>query len=280
MVATVPIYSVSTRRGRIDPSELLETVIEQIEGGVGLITIHPTPTRRLIAQARRRLVPWTSRGGGLVIRDLLLSEEEENVYMRILPSLIQIARRHGTVVSIGAAFRSANIFDANDDVQRSEIRLQLELADYISEHGVGVILESPGHARPSEIRAIARRLRPSGYPIMPLGPIPTEIAVGFDHVAGAIGATLMGILGCAHILAAVTRQEHTGDIPTLESTIEAIETARVAAHIIDLETIGADEEDLSIATLRAKSHSCVAGSRRMGCHRCGYACPLLPGNVR
>lgn len=45
---------------------------------------------------------------------------------------------------------------------------------------------------------------------MPLGPIPTDIAIGMDHIAAAIGATIMGIEGCANIISTVTREEHTG----------------------------------------------------------------------
>lgn len=134
-----------------------------------------------------------------------------------------------------------------DEVQQAEIKAQMTLASEIAEAGVGVIIESPRHARPSDIQVCARHLAQSGFPIMPLGPIPTDAAVGLDHVAAAIGATLMGVEGAAHILAAVTREEHTGGIPTLASTIEAAQATRVAAHIIDIHQINATEIDEQIA---------------------------------
>ncbi|MET0461780.1 MAG: phosphomethylpyrimidine synthase ThiC, partial [Chitinophagaceae bacterium] len=208
------------------------------------------------------------------IEDLLATQRTDNVYMRIMPEVVRAALRYGTVLSIGASFRSANIFDALDEVQLVEIEAQLALAAEIAEAGVGVIIESPGHARPADIQACSRRLAKSGFPIMPLGPIPTDAAVGFDHVAAAIGATLMGIEGAAHILAAVTREEHTGGIPTLDSTIEAVRAAWVAAHVIDIHQMDATELDAQIVAQRAEHHTCIAGKQTAGCSRCGLLCPL------
>jgi phosphomethylpyrimidine synthase len=109
---------------------------------------------------------------------------------------------------------------------------------------------------------------------MPLGPIPTDAAIGEDHVAAAIGATLFGLQGCGNILAAVTREEHTGGIPSVKSTLEAVRASRVAAHIIDLALLEDVATDSRIAGERANSRTCVVGKRSRGCSRCGKACPL------
>lgn len=272
--ATLPIYTTPAKDGRIDRVALLERAVEQIEGGVGLLTIHPTASHALIGMARRRRVPWTSRGGGLVIADLLARSHDENVYRAILRDLACHARRHGTVLSLGATFRAANIFDAADAVQMAEIRVQLELAQELTREGVGVVLESPGHARPADIRRLGALLATSGFPIMPLGPMPTDAALDFDHVAAAIGATLMGLAGAAHILAAVTREEHTGGIPSLASTVEAVRAARVAAHVIDIDRLGATERDDAVSLARASHRTCIHDREKPGCSRCARACPL------
>src|SRR5687767_1904860 len=47
LASALPIYFVQPRRGLIDSKELLETAIRQMEGGVALLTIHPTPSREL-----------------------------------------------------------------------------------------------------------------------------------------------------------------------------------------------------------------------------------------
>jgi len=271
---TLLVYTVSRNNGRIDPDELFDIALEQMANGVGLLTIHPTPTKELVDAAQKRIVPWTSRGGGLIITDLIASQSQDNAYKKILPDLVAAALRHGAVLSIGATFRSANIFDSLDRVQQAEIEAQLTLASEIAEAGVGIIIESPGHARPADIIACARRLAKSGFPIMPLGPIPTDIAIGWDHVAAAIGATLMGIEGGTHILAAVTREEHAGNVPTLESTLEAVRTARIAAHVIDIHQLAATDSDARVVTQRAEHHTCVAGKQSSGCSRCATTCPL------
>lgn len=273
--ATVPVYTARSGKQGIEPKELLEIILEQIENGVGMITIHPTPTKRLYDLAQSRLVPYTSRGGGIIIQDMSLKGwASENPYMLILPEIISSARKNDTVLSIGAAFRSANIFDSNDEVQKQEIEFQMEIAKDIAKAGVGVIIESPGHSKPKDIKNIASLLRNGGFPVMPLGPIPTDAAIGLDHVSAAIGATLLGLEGCAHILAAVTRQEHTGGNPSIEATVESVRAARIAAHIIDIHLLGDDSLDFEIALSRAKNKSCIEGKQNQECERCGYVCPL------
>lgn len=272
--ATLPVYTARRSNARIDPNQLLDIAMQQIEGGVGLLTIHPTPTLQLIEKARSRIIPWTSRGGGMIIEDLLASDGKLNAYLKILPELISSAKSNGTTLSLGASFRSATIFDSMDLAQQSELDAQLRIASEIAAAGVDVIIESPGHARPADIRLCAERLSASGFPVMPLGPLPTDAAIGFDHVAAAIGATLMGMEGSAHILAAVTREEHTGGVPSIQSTVEAVETARIAAHVIDIHLLNETKIDAKITSHRAANHTCVFGKLSEGCSRCGSTCPL------
>ncbi|OUS76296.1 hypothetical protein B1748_13630 [Paenibacillus sp. MY03] len=275
IASTLPVYMARDKTERIDPRRLLDVALEHIEGGVGMITIHPTPSREIVNMTSRRLTRWTSRGGGIIIRDLeARGWENENAYMQILNELAEAARKCGTIISLGASFRSANIFDSFDEAQQAEIREQLRLAEMLTKLGVGVVIESPGHARPADINKVAAILKKSGYPIMPLGPIPTDTAVGQDHISSSIGATLMGMAGAAHILAAVTREEHTGGVPTLNSTVEAVQTAKVAAHIIDLHLLTDDHDDYVIAQQRSDNRSCVIGKKGKGCARCGVVCPL------
>ena len=276
VAATLPVYLVNRKDNIIDVIELLEIIIEQMENGVGVITIHPTVNKEIFSESKKRMVPITSRGGGIVTKDLIAKEfKEENVYLKILPKIISHARKHGVVLSIGTIFRSGNIFDSNDKAQRMEIELQISLAKVISQYDVGVIIESPGHARPRDIKEISKVLRRAGFPVMPLGPIPTDAAVGMDHISSAIGATIMGLEGCAHILAAVTREEHTGGRPTIESTVESINATRIAAHIIDIHNNNDTGIDMEIAQSRAKSNTCVYGRGTEYCDRCKELCPLM-----
>lgn len=279
VAACLPVYSATIKQGNICSTELLDIAIEQMEGGVGILTIHPTPSKSIQQLAKSRLVPCTSRGGGLIITDAESRNwQGDNAYLKILDELIHHAKLNGTVLSLGASYRSANIFDSCDAAQQAEISSQIELANQIRYRGVGVIIESPGHARPADIKRVATLLRPAGCPIMPLGPIPTDIAIGMDHVSSAIGATLLGLENCAHILAAVTREEHTGKVPSISSTIEAVMATRIAAHIIDLHTCSNNDDvvaaDYAIASERAAKRTCIIGKESAGCDRCIDACPL------
>lgn len=273
--ATLPIYSISKEKFKIDHFELLEIILEQMENGVGMITIHPTANREIFNLSKSRLVPVTSRGGGMVIKDLLAREfNEENVYMKILPDIITYAKKYQVAISIGASFRSANIFDSRDNAQLLEIQEQIKIADEIHSNGVGVILESPGHAKPKDILEISSILKETPYPIMPLGPIPTETSIGMDHISAAIGASIMGLEGCSNIISTVTRDEHTGGIPSIETTLEAIQTSKITAHIIDIHRLHDVEEDRKIAIDRAKNHTCIYGKESRYCDRCSQLCPL------
>jgi len=178
-------------------------------------------------------------------------------------------------LSIGTTYRPGCIFDSLDEAHINEISLQISIAKMIRTNGVSVIIEGPGHCRPTDINKVSEILLDSRCPIMTLGPIPIDSAVGFDHIAAAIGATIMGINGCAHILSAVTREEHTGGIPTANSTIEAIECAHIAAKIIDLEMLGEDNMERHFARLRSEKQSCVANNDSKGCSRCSNLCPLI-----
>lgn len=275
VASALPVYGLDRRSSVIDPGHLLDRCLSLMDLGVGMLTIHPTPSHELIALAQSRHVPWTSRGGGILIKDLLITGGKENAYLRILPELAQAARKHGVALSLGASFRSANILDSLDAAQLSEIASQVTLADELRDSGVMVMLEGPGHASPSSIRRVAEILGATGHPIVPLGPIPTDTAAGQDHISSAIGATLLGLQGAAHLLAAVTREEHTGGVPTLNSTIEAVEAARVAAHVIDLGRLQDQSEDKKVVLARAEAKSCVVDRNKPGCSRCADACPLI-----
>lgn len=275
IVSTLPIYQCRASNGLIDDNQLLEIIQQQIESSIGLITIHPTVNFKLMQLAQSRIVPWTSRGGVMVMKDLSNRHfQVDNVYLRILDGIIKAALKTRTVISIGASFRSANIFDSLDECQIEEFKFQKQIADYIHQRGVDVIIEGPGHSSPKRLREIARHYTEMGYPIMPLGPIPTDIAIDQDHIASSIGAVILGMLDCVDIITSVTREEHTGKIPTLESSIEAIKASKIAAHIIDMDKLDDYSQDQEIVAFRTAHQTCIFGKKNSGCSRCAHVCPL------
>lgn len=272
VAATLPIYTVSDKKN-FDERELIEIIHEQLEGGVGLITIHPTASRELLDKVKNRITPITSRGGNIIANDMISNNRDENLYLKILDDIIDLCNKFSCAISIGTTFRSSNIIDAYDEAHILELKQQILLANYISKRNIGVIIEAPGHANPSKIDLICEILNQCQYPIMPLGPIVTDVGIGMDHITSSIGATIMGIKGCVQVISAVTKEEHTGNIPSIDSVIEAINTARLTAHIIDMEI----KKDFSIDEMIAldRQSSCIYNSTKIGCTRCGELCPLI-----
>lgn len=274
VVSTLPIYQVKVYNNSVSKSDLLDKIHEQIESGVGIVTIHPTPTFNLIELSKSRFVPITSRGGAIVVKDLLERKPTDNVYIEILDDIINICRNHSVAISIGASFRSANIFDSLDLCQIEEFRIQNELGQYIYNKGVSVIVEGPGHSRLETLKKISKYYIDMNFPIMPLGPIPTDIAIGEDHIASVIGASVLGMLGCVDIITSVTREEHTGKIPSTSSSIEAVKAAKIAAHILNIDKVNDDSYDRFIVADRMKNQTCIYGKNSSGCSRCAHVCPL------
>ena len=129
-------------------------------------------------------------------------------------------------------------------------------------------------------------IRKIGVPFMPLGPIPTDASVGFDHVASAIGASQLGYLGIAKIFHSITREEHTGNVPSIDSIIEGLKSARTAAHIVNISLFpNYATLDKHVALTRAHNKTCVINqglfaedtneSYSAGCNRCKHECPLI-----
>ena len=273
IAGTVPVYQTVSYNHTIDKNELLDLIQLQADGGVRLITIHPTPSTDLLESSKNRLVPITSRGGAAVCIDMLKNNRKDNVYIQILDEIIKIANQYSVVLSIGSSFRSANIHDALDSTYYLELNKQIEIADYCCQRNVKVIIETPGHISPQGINELCDYLNKScQHPIMPLGPIPTDCAFEQDDLAASIGAVLMGTRGCADILSVVTRDEHLGGIPSKDSLIEAIKKYSVAKHIIDIYKTNDTSRDYNTALMRSERRSCIIEGK--DCSRCAAICPL------
>lgn len=271
---TVPVYQAVTRNHIIHQRQLTDIIQEQAEGGVKLITIHPTPDRNLLEMSKLRRVPITSRGGAAVCADLILNRRAENVYMLALDDIIKISRVHHITLSIGSSFRSANLYDAIDKTYLYELSKQIEIAEYCYHHGVNVIVETPGHASPQNLFRLCEKLKYAcPFPIMPLGPLPTDCALDQDDYAASVGAVLMGTRDCADILSVVTKDEHTGGVPTIDSIISALEKYSVAKHIIDIYKLQDTQVDDAISLQRSTVKSCIFEPGK-NCDRCGALCPL------
>lgn len=271
--ATIPIYQVYRPGKSVEKSRLLDLMEQQMAEGVSIVTIHPTANVELEKMSRKRIVPCTSRGGSMVLASMYIENRNDNLFADMLDDIAKLASQYESTISIGTTFRSGTVIDACDEVYWCELKRQLEISQYLKNRGVTTIIETPGHADAVAIERICQHLGPTGELVMPLGPMPTDIAMEYDDMAACIGATLMGISNCADVLAVVTREEHLGGIPTLDSLVEAIHKYRVAAHIINMKKTGDRAADLEVSMKRHEQKSCSYNSKEK-CIRCDFACPL------
>jgi phosphomethylpyrimidine synthase len=283
-VGTLPHYSVFKQEKGIDKNALMEIIDEMGSYGVNFMTLHLTSVLNLLEIARSyRKIPTTARGGGLALKDALLNKREVNIFIDNFDEILKLFLKYNITLSVGTTFRPARISEALDVVQMEEIKLQSKYIAYAKSKGVNVIMEGVGHLPLSRIQEYCSYIEPIKTPLMTLGPIPTDATIGFDHVSSAIGATVIAMHGNLGIINSVTSEEHTGKIPSEDSIIEGLKSARVAAHLINLIRFERYRDiDDAIADNRERLKSCVVSGgifnatipTKEECDRCRYMCPL------
>lgn len=270
-VGTIPHYLCFDPERGIDDTLLLETIEEQAESGVAFMTLHLTANLELAERALTRSIPIISRGGSLILRDLKANHRKENVLQRNLGKIISILKKHNVAVSIGTTFRPSTQQDALDDVHLAEIKMQKEIGMYLKQQGIRVMMEGIGHIAFNKIPDFVSLLRENMYiPFMPLGPIVSDRTNGQDHITSSIGASYIASLNGADIINAVTREEHTGGIPTIHSILEAIDAAASVVKIVD-----ECRFPEFFQKTRPIYHNCLGTTEIVGCTRCSNKCPFI-----
>ena len=242
MVGTVPIYQVMVEfacRGEpydeITPDDIFSVIEKHAQQGVDFITVHCGVTRDSVERLEKegRIGGVVSRGGAFLIRWMERHDRENPLYQDF-GQLVEIARNYDVTLSLGDGLRPGAIADATDRCQVQELVTLGELARYAFDQNVQVMIEGPGHIPLDQIvlnvqleKALCR-----GAPFYVLGPLPTDIAPGYDHITAAIGGAIAAAAG-ADFLCYVTPAEHLR-LPTVEDVREGVIAARIAAHCGDV----------------------------------------------
>ncbi len=241
---TVPIYQ-SARMKKIvvdmDEDDFFKSVEKHAKDGVDFMTIHAGVNWITVERLKRsnRLLGVVSRGGAIIV-GWMLHNEMENPYYKHFDYLLEILKEYDVTVSLGDAFRPGCIYDA-DRVKYEEYIILGELVEKCRDAGVQCIVEGPGHMPIDEIESSVKTMKivTKNAPLYLLGPLVTDIALGYDHVASAIGAAVAGMAG-ADFICYVTPAEHLA-LPSVEDVKEGVIVTKIAAHVIDLVKEGVRE---------------------------------------
>jgi len=240
-LGTVPIYEAEFRVAKrssiydMTAEDLFEVIEEHGKQGVDYITVHCGITFETLRryQNENRLTGIVSRGGGLIAAWMLKNKEENPLY-KYYDRLLEIAREYDMTLSLGDGLRPGSLNDSTDRAQISELMIIGELVERARKAGVQTMVEGPGHIPLNEIQTnvqIQKKLTKNA-PFYILGMLPTDIAAGFDHIAGAIGGALAGWYG-ADMLCYITPAEHVG-LPTVADVKDGVIAFKIAAHIADI----------------------------------------------
>lgn len=241
-VGTVPIYqvavdSVKTSGGIIHmtPDAMFNTVEAQARDGVDFMTIHAGVTRSALERLRKqgRTTDIVSRGGAF-LATWMLYHQKENPFFEHFDRLLEIASEYDITLSLGDGLRPGSIADATDRAQIQELLTLGELAQTARDKGVQIIIEGPGHVPLDQVQTqvvLEKRLC-NEAPFYVLGPLVTDIAAGYDHIACAIGGAVAGMAG-ADFLCYVTPAEHLR-LPTVDDVRDGVVASKIAAHAADI----------------------------------------------
>jgi phosphomethylpyrimidine synthase len=241
-VGTVPIYQAAVETAKkmggiihLTPDLLFEAVQAQADEGVDFMTIHCGVTLDALERLRlqNRTTDIVSRGGAF-LATWMLHHQRENPFFEDFDRLLAIAKQYDITLSLGDGLRPGCLADATDRAQIHELLTLGELTKKAWDAGVQIIIEGPGHIPLHEVEAnvlLQKRLC-QGAPFYVLGPLVTDIAAGYDHIACAIGGAVAGMAG-ADFLCYVTPAEHL-KLPSSEDVREGVIASRIAAHGADI----------------------------------------------
>jgi phosphomethylpyrimidine synthase len=259
-IGTVPIYQAAVKIlqekkaiSEMTAEDMFAVIEENGLDGVDFITVHCGVNRCSVAavEGQGRVLGIVSRGGSMTANWMYCNKRENPLY-EDYDRLVEIAHRYDMVLSLGDGLRPGAIDDATDQGQLQELIILGELASRARAAGVQVMIEGPGHVPITEIEANIKLQKKicQGAPFYVLGPLPTDIAPGYDHITSAIGGAIAGAAG-ADFLCYVTPAEHLR-LPTLADVREGVIAARIAAHIADIAkgVRGARERDRKMSQCR------------------------------
>ena len=238
-LGTVPVYELACFPGKkfysMTENDFIDIIRKQAEEGVDFFTVHSGITRECLSIIKNnpRIMNIVSRGGALIAAWMEVNGKE-NPFFSKFDEIVDIAREHDIVLSLGDSLRPGAISDATDRLQLQELLVLGDLQKRALSMGVQIIIEGPGHVPLDQIEANVKLQKSicHGAPFYVLGPLVTDSAPGYDHITGAIGGAIAAWHG-ADFLCYVTPAEHLR-LPDAEDVKNGVMASRIAAHAADI----------------------------------------------
>lgn len=255
MVGTVPIYETTRRFGLLTwtTDDLFRVIEEQAEQGVDYMTLHCGVTRESVARidAHPRVCGIVSRGGSIHAAWIRVHGKENPLYEQF-DRLLALLAKYDVTISLGDGLRPGANWDSTDAGQLAELLVLGDLQQRALRAGVQTMVEGPGHIPLDEIQAnvMLEKKVCHGAPFYTLGPLPTDIAAGYDDIAGCVGGAIAAAAG-VDMLCDLTPAEHLR-LPTVDDIHRGTISTKIAAHIGDLvkNVKGARERDRRMSEAR------------------------------
>lgn len=239
MVGTVPMYDaigyMEKPLVKLTKNDLLEVVRAHAEDGVDFMTIHCGINKSVIKTFKEtgRLMNIVSRGGSLLFGWMEVTGNE-NPFYEFYDEVLEICHEYDVTISLGDSCRPGCLYDSNDATETAEMIELGKLCKRAWAAGVQVMVEGPGHMALDEIAAnmkLQKRLCHNA-PFYVLGPLVTDIGVGYDHITAAIGGAISASSG-ADFLCYVTPAEHLC-LPNAQDVLDGLMSTKIAAHAADI----------------------------------------------
>lgn len=256
------------------------------------IEVFPTITKeslKILSGSQGVIKRVISRAGNIVAH-YVQSSGCENPFYTDFDWFLEQAREKEITLIFGNGLRAACLADAFDEVQMYEVKLVKKLAQKAIDKNVQVIAGVFGHVDPSKTEFFKKVRQEIPIPIGGLGPLSTDIALGYDHINAAIGVVMFREY--LDWVSVITPAEHIG-MPSFSDAADGITAFNIARHILDLKERRNQERDLQMAKARMNKLWCagmpeialnpyspmilrVAKEKRSnGCTLCGDWCPFV-----
>ena len=260
-VGNVPLYQAFCEANRkyqdpnkMDAEFLFDLIEQQCVDGMSFMAIHCGINLYTIERLKKqgyRYGGLVSKGGTYMVSWMMANGRENPLYEQF-DRVAGILAKYDVVLSLGNGIRAGAIDDSHDRAQMAELIINCELAEEGRKLGCQMMVEGPGHVPLDEIEAniIIEKRMSGNAPYYMLGPLPTDIGAGYDHITQAVGAAMSSRYG-ADLVCYITPAEHLA-LPDERDVREGVRAARLACHMGDIVKLGGRirERDKQMALAR------------------------------